>query len=136
MSQGELKLHNIILFDGDCNFCSSSVNFIIKRDQKAIFRFASVQSDIGKQIIRKHHANRDVDSLILVEHHTCYYKSSAVLRICKRLKGAWKLLYLFIVLPSPLRDYFYDFVAKNRYKWFGKKTDCLLPSPDRRNRFL
>jgi predicted DCC family thiol-disulfide oxidoreductase YuxK len=129
-------LHNIILFDGECNFCNSSVNFIIKRDKEALFRFASVQSDIGREILRKHNANMDLDSLILVENHKCYYKSSAVLRICKRLNGAWKLFYFFIVLPGPLRDYFYDLIAKNRYKWFGKKTDCILPSPDRRNRFL
>lgn len=136
MSQGVYKLHNIILFDGECNFCDSSVNFIIKKDKKAIFRFASVQSDIGKEIMRKHNANRDLDSLILVEPNKCYYKSSAVLRICKKLKGPWKLFYFFIVLPLPLRDYFYNLVAKNRYKWFGKKTECIVPSPDIRNRFL
>jgi predicted DCC family thiol-disulfide oxidoreductase YuxK len=136
MSRGESKLHNIILFDGECNFCETSVNFIIKRDKKAIFRFSSVQSDIAKEIIRKHNAYWDLDSLILVEQNKCYYKSSAVLRICKRLEGPWKLFYFFIVLPIPLRDYFYDLVAKNRYKWFGKKTDCILPSPDIRNRFL
>jgi predicted DCC family thiol-disulfide oxidoreductase YuxK len=129
-------LNNIILFDGECNFCNSSVQFIIKRDKKAIFRFASIQSDVGKEIVRKHNASLDVDSLILVEHNKCYYKSSAVFRICKRLKGAWKLFYFLIVLPNPLRDYFYDLVAKNRYKWFGKKTDCMMPSPDIRNRFL
>jgi predicted DCC family thiol-disulfide oxidoreductase YuxK len=129
-------LNNIILFDGVCNFCDSSVQFIIKRDKKAIFRFAPIQSDTGKELARKYNVSLNIDSLILIEHSKCYYKSSAVFRICKRLKGSWKLLYMLIVIPKPLRDYLYDYVAKNRYKWFGKKTECMMPLPDIKNRFL
>lgn len=129
-------MNNIILFDGVCNFCNHSVQFIIKRDKKEIFKFASIQSNSGQEIVGNFHVSENIDSLILVEGNKCYFKSSAALRICKNLKGVWKLLYCLLIIPKPLRDYFYDFIAKNRYKWFGKKDNCMLPSPEIRNRFL
>ncbi|HDR7512886.1 DUF393 domain-containing protein [Bacillus toyonensis] len=127
---------NVILFDGECNFCDHSVQFIIKRDKKALYNFASIQSDTGEEILRKYRVPADIDSFILVDGHKCFYKSSATLRVCKNLKGGWKLLYCLLIVPKPLRDYFYGIVAKNRYKWFGKKDSCMLPSTEIRKRFL
>lgn len=129
-------MNNIILFDGECNFCDRSVEFIIKRDKKAVYKFTSIQSDTGQFIVEKFAVPSDIDSMILVKNETCYYKSSAALRICKNLKGAWKLLYFCLLVPKPIRDHFYDVISKNRYKWFGKKDSCTLPSPEIRNRFL
>lgn len=129
-------MKRIILFDGECNFCDSSVQFIIKRDPKRLFQFASLQSDIGKELLKKHHAPQTIDSFVLIENNHCYFKSSAALRVCKHLRGAWKLLYVLLVVPRPLRDFFYELVAKNRYKWFGKKESCMLPSVEERKRFL
>ncbi|WP_068676725.1 thiol-disulfide oxidoreductase DCC family protein [Oceanobacillus sp. Castelsardo] len=129
-------MKRIILFDGECNFCDYSVQFIIKRDPKGHFQFASLQSDIGKELLKKYNAPQAMDSFVLIEGNHCYFKSSAALRVCKHLKGAWKLLYFLLVVPSPLRDIFYELVAKNRYKWFGKKERCILPSVEERERFL
>ncbi|RJS61936.1 thiol-disulfide oxidoreductase DCC family protein [Bacillus sp. PK3_68] len=129
-------MNPIILFDGECNFCDSSVQFIIKNDPKGIFHFASLQSDTGRSLLKKHRVPSDIDSMILIEGDKVYYKSAAALRICKHLKGAWKLLYALIIVPRPIRNIAYDFIAKNRYKWFGKKESCMLPSPSVRARFI
>ncbi|MEN1969547.1 thiol-disulfide oxidoreductase DCC family protein [Lentibacillus sp. N15] len=129
-------MERIILFDGACNFCDKSVQFILKRDPNGRFKFASLQSDIGKDLLRKYDAPSDIDSMVLIEGNKCYFKSSAALRICKNLKGLWKLLYFLLAVPKPLRDVFYKIIAKNRYKWFGKKESCMLPSPEERKRFL
>lgn len=129
-------MEKIILFDGECNFCDKSVQFIIKRDPKAIFKFASLQSDIGKELLAKHKAPSDIDSFVLITKDICYFKSSAALRVCKDLKGGWKMLYPFLIVPSPIRNVFYDILAKNRYKWFGQKDSCMLPTPEQRERFL
>lgn len=129
-------MKRIILFDGDCNFCDKSVQFIIKRDPEAIFTFTSQQGEVGQKMIKKHHAPASIDSIILIENDTYYLKSSAALRICRHLQGAWKLLFIFIIVPYPIRDFFYNILAKNRYKWFGKKDQCTLPTPEMRKRFL
>lgn len=129
-------MNNIILFDGECNFCDRSVQFIIKRDSKAVFKFAALQSDAGKEIVRKFNIPSNIDSVILVDNNHYYIKSTAALRISKKFTGAWSLLYCLVIFPSSLRDFFYDFVARNRYKWFGKKDSCMLPSPEIRKRFL
>ncbi|MBL4953331.1 thiol-disulfide oxidoreductase DCC family protein [Neobacillus sp. OS1-32] len=129
-------MDKIILFDGECNLCDHSVQFIIKRDDKALYRFASIQSSVGREILLNYNVDENTDSFILVENNQCYYKSSAALRVCKNLNGAWKFLSIFLFLPSGFRDFFYDVIAKNRYKWFGKKDSCMLPSPEIRKRFL
>lgn len=126
----------VVLFDGECNFCDQSVQFIIKRDPRASIKFASLQSDIGKELLKKHNVVNDIDSFVLIEDKNCYFKSSAALRVCKNLKGGWKILYVLLVVPKPIRDFFYGIIAKNRYKWFGKKDSCMLPSPEERKRFL
>jgi predicted DCC family thiol-disulfide oxidoreductase YuxK len=129
-------MHNIILFDGECNFCDRSVQFIIKRDKQALYKFASIQSDVGQLILKKHNVPKNIDSLILIEHTVCFYKSTAALRICKNLNGGWKFLSNLLIFPKPIRDYCYDVIAKNRYRWFGKKDHCILPSPEVKKRFL
>ncbi|MCR8844119.1 thiol-disulfide oxidoreductase DCC family protein [Paenibacillus sp. SC116] len=130
------KLNNVILFDGECNFCDHSVQFIIKRDAQALYKFASIQSDIGQQLMKIYNVPDRIDSVILIRNEKYYVKSSAALRICTGLNGGWKLLYYLIIVPRILRDMVYDILARNRYKWFGKKDSCMLPSPDIRKRFL
>lgn len=128
----------IVLFDGVCNLCNDSVLKIIKNDKKDVFRFASIQSDIGSQIID--HLKIDttkIDSIILYEPNIAYYiKSSAALKIIKEFSGFWKLLQLFTLLPSSFNDFFYNIIAKNRYKWFGKKESCMIPTPELKAKFL
>lgn len=124
----------IILFDGLCNFCDASVQFIMKRDNGA-FRFASLQSEIGQRFVQQFHL-QDVDSVVLIEHNQAYIKSTAALKIAKQLNGLWKLAYSAIVIPVPLRDFLYTSFAKNRYRIFGKKEVCKLPTPEERARFI
>lgn len=128
---------SIILFDGVCNLCNASVNFVIKHDKKAQFLFASFQSDAAKEIML--HFNLEnfmADSVILVEGNKVFDKSTAALKIAKRLDGGFKAFYVFIIVPKFFRDWIYDFVAKNRYHWFGKMESCMIPSPELKNRFL
>lgn len=129
-------MHPVILFDGVCNFCDASVQFILNRDPKGIFHFASLQSEAGQDLVKKYNVPPDIDSMILIEDDKVYYKSTAALRISRKLQGAWKLLYAFIIIPSPIRNIVYDIIAKNRYKWFGQKDSCMLPPPNIRKRFL
>lgn len=129
-------MHPVILFDGVCNFCDASVQFILERDDKEMFRFASLQSDAGQELLKKYNVADDVDSMILIEDGNVYYKSAAALRISRHLKGLWKLLYVLILVPAPVRNIVYDLIAKNRFKWFGQKDSCMLPPPNVRRRFL
>ncbi len=128
---------SIILFDGVCNFCNASVNFVIKHDKKAQFLFASFQSDAAKEILLHFNLkNLNEDTVILVEGHKICDKSTAVLKITKHLDGGFKLFYAFIIVPKFLRDWIYVFIAKNRYDWFGKRESCMIPSTKLKNRFL
>lgn len=130
-------MKRIVLFDGDCNFCDSSVQFIIKRDPAAHFLFTSLQSTKGVELTKQYAIPANVDSLVLIDNGKAYTKSSAALRIAKKLDGLWHLLFLFILVPRKIRDGVYDYVAKNRYKWFGKKEEaCMLPPPEMRKRFI
>jgi predicted DCC family thiol-disulfide oxidoreductase YuxK len=128
----------IILFDGICNLCNSSVLTIIKYDKKDAFLFASLQSETGKQITD--HFKIDtakVDSIILVESETAYaLKSTAALKISKNFNGLWTLFQLFWIIPSFLRDSVYNYIAKNRYRWFGKKDTCMLPTQKNKSKFI
>ena len=131
------KNKSLILFDGVCNLCNASVNFIIKHDKKVHFNFASLQSDAAKELLLQFNVKKiKMDSIVLIENGTFYEKSTAALRISKKLNGGYKLLYVFIIIPTFLRDWVYDFIAKNRYKWYGKKDSCMIPSKDLKNRFL
>ena len=126
-----------MLFDGVCNLCSRSVQFIIKRDRRGIFRFASLQSPIGQSLLQQFGQPTDVlNSFVLLDNDKIYTRSSGALRVVKRLGGAWPLLYVLWIIPRPLRDKIYDWVAKNRYRWFGKEETCWLPRPEWKERFL
>ncbi|MBB5171216.1 thiol-disulfide oxidoreductase DCC family protein [Rummeliibacillus sp. G93] len=129
-------MHPVVLFDGECNFCDSSVQFIIKHDPKGRFYFSSLQGDTGEKMREKYQIPSSIDSIVLIEDDKVYYKSTAALRICKGLSGFWKIFYFFVAVPLPLRNAVYDIIAKNRYKWFGKKESCMLPSPNIRKRFI
>ena len=132
-----LKNKSIILFDGVCNLCNSSVQFIIKRDKKQHFLYASLQSDAGQDILLQFQLeNSDFDSIILVDNEKVYQKSTAILKIFKHLSSAWKLSYGFIIIPKIIRDFVYTIIAKNRYKWFGKKETCMIPTKELKMRFL
>ena len=127
----------IILFDGVCNLCNSSVNFIIDRDKKNIFKFAALQSETGQKLLGHSKMNqKDFDSVVLIENGKIYSKSTAALKIIKEFSSLWKILYAFIIIPQPVRNYIYDVVASNRYKWFGKKDSCRIPTPDLKEKFL
>ena len=131
-------MRKIVLFDGGCNFCDRSVQFIIKRDPKGIFAFASLKSMAGQQLLREYQIPEELDSLILVDplNHKYYTKSSAALNISRNLTALWSILYIFKLIPRSIRDKVYDLIARNRIKWFGKKEQCELPSPEIRKRFL
>lgn len=131
----ETEIKHLILFDGICNFCNSSINFIIKKDKRKKFKFATLQSQLGQQLLQKHRI-KDVDSVILVEGEKAYTKSDAVLKISRSLGGIYQLAYIFILIPRFLRNILYDFIAKNRYRWFGQKNECMIPTPEVRGRFL
>jgi predicted DCC family thiol-disulfide oxidoreductase YuxK len=128
----------IILFDGVCNLCEASIVYVIKHDKKDIFRFVPLQSDLGQRIVKHIGINPiHIDSVILYEPGVAYYyKSSAVVEIAKGLKGIFTLATLFQILRTTLRDYVYDYIAKNRYKWYGKKEACLVPTPEVLAKFL
>lgn len=126
----------VILFDGICNLCNASVQFIIKRDKGDYFRFAALQSETGKAIANKYDVSDNASSVILIENEKKYIESTAALRIAKKLSGFWPLLYLFIIIPPPIRNELYRMIAKNRYRWFGKMEVCMTPSPEQTHKFI
>lgn len=127
----------IILFDGVCNLCNGAINFIIKHDPKALFKFASLQGETGQRLLKKHQINSaETDSIVLIEGDTVSVKSSAALRIAKYLNKGYPLLFGFMIVPKFIRNAVYDYIARNRYKWFGKKESCMIPTPELKSRFL
>jgi predicted DCC family thiol-disulfide oxidoreductase YuxK len=129
--------HPILLFDGVCNLCNASVQFVLKRDTEGQFRFASLQSEAAQELLRQFpEAPAGINTVVLIENSQLYTKSDAALRAAKRLPGPWPLLYGFILLPRPLRNLVYDWIARNRYHWFGKEEQCMLPRPEWKERFL
>ncbi|MCF6280057.1 MAG: thiol-disulfide oxidoreductase DCC family protein [Flavobacteriaceae bacterium] len=127
----------LLLFDGVCNLCNSSVQFVIKHDKKQQFIFASLQSDATKEILLQFgETNLNLDSILLITDNKIYSKSSAILRISKLLGGFYSLGGIFYIIPKFIRDSMYDFVAKNRYKWYGKRESCMLPNKELKSRFL
>lgn len=129
--------HSIILFDGVCNLCNGAVQFVIKHDKQKHFMFASLQSDAGQQLLKQHQLpQQSFNSFILIENNKAFIKSTAALMVAKQLNGIIKLLYGFIILPPFIRNAVYNFIAKNRYKWFGKKDTCMMPTQDLTSRFL
>jgi predicted DCC family thiol-disulfide oxidoreductase YuxK len=129
--------HPVVLFDGVCNLCNRSVQFIIKRDKKKQFLFASLQGKAGQEVLNRFNLPADnFNSFILVEGEHVYIRSTAVLRMLKKLGGRWRLFYGFIIVPKFIRNAIYDWIAKNRYKWYGKRNECMVPTPELKKRFL
>jgi predicted DCC family thiol-disulfide oxidoreductase YuxK len=129
--------HAVVLFDGVCNLCNGAVNFIIDRDPDGYFRFAPLQSGVAEQIMEgRGGVGADLDTIMLVEDDEVFVRSTAALRIARHLSGPWPLLYAFIVVPRPLRDAVYEWVAANRYRWFGRRDQCRVPTPELKARFL
>ena len=127
----------IILFDGICNLCDGAVQFIIKHDPDGIFLFASLQSEAGQNLLKQFQLPlENFNSFILLQNDKAYNKSTGALKVARQIKGAWSWLYIFMIIPKFIRDVVYNWIAKNRYKWFGKKDACMLPTPDLKARFL
>ena len=136
----------VVLFDGVCNFCDASVNFVIEHDRDGYFKFAPLQSEAGKKLAEEHgiasatveHESNGIpiDSVILIEDGKPYTHSTAALRIVRRLGAPWSWLYGFIIVPSSIRDLFYSLFAKYRYRFFGRKDECMIPTAEVRERFL
>ncbi|UQX45815.1 thiol-disulfide oxidoreductase DCC family protein [Bacillus velezensis] len=127
----------VLLFDGVCNLCSGAAQFIIKRDPAGKISFASLQSDTARELLASEGLpTEQFDSMIFIENGRIYKKSAAVLKVSRHLRGAWRLSAVFFAVPRPLRDRAYSFIARRRYKWFGKREACMLPSPEIKNRFL
>lgn len=128
---------HIVLFDGVCNLCNGAVLFIIKRDKKDRFRFAALESDLGKEFLARHNIDPSkIDSIVLISGDSAFAKAGAALRIAKYLTGLWPLLYSLVIIPKFIADAVYDFIARNRYKWFGKKESCMIPTPELKSKFL
>ncbi|MCB0398072.1 MAG: DUF393 domain-containing protein [Winogradskyella sp.] len=139
MSYNLPKDKQLILFDGVCNLCNSSVLYVIKRDKKNKFLFAPLQSDIGASITTKFKIDTNkVDSILLYNPNSqkVYSKSTAALQVAKQLHFPTKLMAIFFIVPAFIRNWVYDFVAKNRYKWYGKKDACMIPTPELKAKFL
>ncbi|ERM81723.1 hypothetical protein P872_19240 [Rhodonellum psychrophilum GCM71 = DSM 17998] len=129
--------YEVILFDGVCNLCNNSVDFVIQRDKKNRFKFGALQDVATKTLLKDYSIDSEyLDSLVLISGDQVYYKSSAALQIAKNLGGFWTFLYGLSVIPKFIRDPIYDWIAVNRYKWFGKKETCRLPSPEEKEKFL
>ncbi len=127
----------VVLFDGVCNLCNGSVLFIIKRDTRARLKFASLQSDYGaEQMKRFHLSSSSLNSVLLIKNDRLFQKSNAALEIASMLDGAWPLLYAFKIVPGFIRNFVYDWIAKNRYRWFGKKEACMIPALEMKARFV
>ena len=127
----------VILFDGVCNLCNDSVKFIIKNDKRNIFKFAALQGKYGIKIQNNYNINTTkINSIILVDGENTFTKSSAALRIAKDLRAPFFMFYVFIIIPVFIRNFIYDIIAKNRYKWFGKMDNCMIPTKELKSKFF
>lgn len=127
----------VILFDGVCNLCNGAVNFVIRGDKKSRLKFAALQSNAGRQLLMQYNLSVDtLNSFIFIENGTAYVQSTAALRMCKYLNGLWPMMYGFIIVPEFIRNGIYKWIARNRYKWFGKREQCMIPTPEINTRFL
>lgn len=127
----------VVLFDGVCNLCNAWVRFVIDRDPAGRFVFATLQGEVGRRLIAgRTGKDPDLGSVVLLEEGKVRTRSTAALRIARRLRGGWPLLYAFVAIPRPLRDAVYDWIARNRYRWFGRRETCAVPTAETRDRFL
>lgn len=132
-----LDAKRIVLFDGVCNLCNGVVQFVLKHDKRDTFHFATLQSEAGQNLLRRHGLPTETfDSFVLVQNDQAWERSDAALQVVRHLGAPWRWLFVFVILPKRLRDTLYNFVARHRYRWFGKKKACLLPGPDIAHRFL
>ncbi|WP_212004304.1 thiol-disulfide oxidoreductase DCC family protein [Chitinophaga sp. HK235] len=128
---------DIILFDGVCNFCDASINFVIRHDRQGRFRFAPLQSETAAALGTSLHFDTSrLETFVLVQNGKVYTKSTAALRVARQLPFPWRGMYAFIIIPRFIRDAVYSLIARNRYRWFGKKDSCMIPTPEIRSRFL
>ncbi len=128
---------SVVLFDGVCNLCNASVDFILKRDKANRFLVGALQEDAAKKFLSRFEVNSDyLDSLVLIEDGKIFFRSTAALKIAKNLSGFWPFLYVFMVIPTFLRDRVYNWIGRNRYRWFGKKSTCRLPTEEEKAKFL
>ena len=128
---------DIVLFDGVCNLCNRAVDLIVRNDAAGKFKVAALQNERARSILKEYKLETDyLDSIVLVRGDRVFYKSRAALEISRKLKGLWPLFYIFIVIPKFIRDPVYDWIAANRYRWFGKRDSCRLPTPEEKERFL
>ena len=129
--------HPVILFDGVCNFCNNAVNFVLKRDKKKQIVFAPLQSAAGKKLMEEYDLpTDDMQSFVFIENGKAYTRSTAALRVCRYLSAIWPWCYGAIIVPKFIRDGIYNRIAKNRYKWFGVRQECMIPTPEIKARFL
>jgi predicted DCC family thiol-disulfide oxidoreductase YuxK len=127
----------ILLFDGICNLCNGAIRFVIKRDPAGKFKFAALQSETGKQLVEKFGLPaKGTDSFVFITGDQHYLRSSAALRVLKAIGGGWKWFYVFMVIPRPIRDFVYNMIARSRYRIFGKRDTCMVPTPDLQDRFV
>jgi predicted DCC family thiol-disulfide oxidoreductase YuxK len=127
----------IVLFDGVCNLCTGAVQFIIRRDRRAVFKFASLQSDLGRRLCAEHGGDPDaMQSILVLAGGRLYARSDAALEIAGQLDGPWRLAVVFKIVPRPVRDWVYSIVARNRYRWFGRREVCMMPTDDIVARFM
>ena len=132
-----MQSQHIILFDGVCNLCNRSVQYVVKHDPEAIFNFAWLQSDTGKKLMANYQlTNNDMNSFVLIQDGKVFTRSTAALKVAKQLKGMIRLLYIFMIVPAFIRDAVYKLIANNRYHWFGKHDQCMAPTPELKKRFL
>ncbi|MCZ4244751.1 thiol-disulfide oxidoreductase DCC family protein [Pedobacter punctiformis] len=126
----------VILFDGVCNLCNASVQFVIEHDSKQLFKFAALQSDYAREVLKPFKVNpEELNTTMLIENGKLYKRSSSALRVAKHLNGLWPMLYGFMIIPKFIRDWVYDIIANNRYKWWGKQESCWVPTPELKSRF-
>lgn len=130
------EVSSIVLFDGVCNFCDSTVRFVIDHDSNNRYQFASQQSVIGQQLLLQHQAPSDTSTIVLIKDSKVYLRSTAMLKIARHLRSPWNWLYVFIYVPKPIREWAYNMFAKNRYRWFGTKEFCDIPEPNIPAKFL
>jgi predicted DCC family thiol-disulfide oxidoreductase YuxK len=129
--------HAMLLFDGECNLCNHAVQFVIPRDPRDRYRFAALQSEYGRQILERYElSSAAINTVILIQNGKLYTKSTAALKLVRHLNRLWPTLYLLIIIPRFLRDPIYDWIARNRYKWFGRREFCMMPTPEMKSRFL
>ncbi len=132
-----MKERPVILFDGVCNFCNGAVNFILKRNRNKEIDFTPLQTETGRKLLQQYGLpENDMQSFIFIENGKAYTRSTAALKVCRHLRRLWPLCYGFIIVPGFIRNAIYDWIARNRYKWFGTRTECMVPTPETRERFL